>query len=265
MNAADSEPAPRIDECRRRQSAGLPVTEHAADVLAYLNAPAFSPAPIIETDGNAVILDLSQGSTDLGQPLRGIDVETFGALVDNKMAGAGSGFAFGRYGEDRELYNNELFREPGCDESRSIHMGIDLFCAVGTRVHAPLDAEIVVVANNTADLDYGPMLILRHRSDSGAPFFTLYGHLDLSSLSSLSEGANVTAGKQIAALGSPPENGNWPPHLHFQIILDLLGFGTKFPGVALPSQRTLWLGLSPSPARFFPECEAASLNCSAPE
>ena len=36
------------------------------------------------------------------------------------------------------------------------------------------------------------------------------------------EGDQVEKGQQIATIGPPPENGNWPPHLHFQIMLDLL-------------------------------------------
>jgi 4-aminobutyrate aminotransferase-like enzyme len=43
------------------------------------------------------------------------------------------------------------------------------------------------------------------------------------------------------------ENGGWPPHLHFQIILDLLDYGRDFPGVAKASQRSLWKALSPDP------------------
>ena len=44
-------------------------------------------------------------------------------------------------------------------------------------------------------------------------------------------------------MGDFPINGNWPPHLHFQIILDLLDKKGDFPGVAAPSERDLWLGL----------------------
>src|SRR5258708_1956966 len=43
------------------------------------------------------------------------------------------------------------------------------------------------------------------------------------------------------------ENGGWPPHLHFQVITDLLDRGTDFPGVALAAERGIWAELSPSP------------------
>jgi 4-aminobutyrate aminotransferase-like enzyme len=42
-------------------------------------------------------------------------------------------------------------------------------------------------------------------------------------------------------------NGGWTPHVHFQIITDLLDLSCDFPGVARPSQRDVWLGLCPDP------------------
>lgn len=216
--------------------------------------------PVIETDGNAIVLDLSRGSMMLGESLAGIDINRFSEQINTAMESAGTDFAFGRYAEDRELYSNEHFDNDQSGESRSIHMGIDLFCVAGMPVFAPLDATIEVVANNTQELDYGPMLILKH-GESDKRFFTLYGHLSLDSISHLEPGHLVAAGEQIAAVGSPPENGNWPPHLHFQLILDLQNLGRDFPGVAYPSQTDHWLRLSPSPAEFFPECAPDALNC----
>ena len=57
----------------------------------------------------------------------------------------------------------------------------------------------------------------------------------------------VQKGRQIGKIGDYPLNGDWPPHLHFQIILDMLGLGSDFPGVALSSQRAVWLSLCPDP------------------
>lgn len=216
--------------------------------------------PVIETDGDAIVLDLSRGSMMLGEQLAGIDIDRFSELVNGAMVSAGTDFAFGRYAEDRELYSNEHFDDDESGESRSIHMGIDLFCVAGTPVFAPLDATIEVIANNAQELDYGPMLILKHGKDDRC-FFTLYGHLSLEGISHLEAGQHVGAGDRIATVGSPPENGNWPPHLHFQLILDLQNLGKDFPGVAYPSQTDHWLRLSPSPAEFFPECAPDALNC----
>ncbi|MEO6446181.1 MAG: aminotransferase class III-fold pyridoxal phosphate-dependent enzyme, partial [Gemmatimonadaceae bacterium] len=43
-------------------------------------------------------------------------------------------------------------------------------------------------------------------------------------------------------------NGGWPPHLHFQVICDLLGREGDFPGVARARERAVWLSLCPDPA-----------------
>jgi hypothetical protein len=218
-------------------------------------------APVIATDGKAIVLDLSTGSHLRGEAIVNLEVERFGRLIDDTMAESGTGFAFGRYAEPRDLYNNDYFADDD-SEPRTIHMGIDLFCAAGTPVAAPLAGEVELLANNARELDYGPMVVLRHENGPGDDFFTLYGHLGPELLDTLGTGQRVAAGQQIATVGSPPQNGNWPPHLHFQLILDLLDLGVDFPGVACESQQEYWLGLSPSPAAFFPECTAQALEYS---
>ena len=233
---------------------------NAIQVERFLASASCKPASIINTDDNTIVLDLSRGSLALGEPLADIDVDHFSVLVDKAMADAGTRFAYGRYAEDRELYNNDHFDSDAAAESRSIHMGVDVFCTAGTPVFAPLDGTLEIMANNTRELDYGPMLILRHAADDSR-FYTLYGHLSLESITSRTHGEPIRAGEQIATVGSPPTNGNWPPHLHFQLILDLLEYGKDFPGVAYPAEKAYWLKLSPSPERFFPDCDPAELNC----
>jgi murein DD-endopeptidase MepM/ murein hydrolase activator NlpD len=250
------------DALLQRQAQGLPVTEGAMAVMACLGSPQLRPAPIIKTDGRAIVLDLGAGSESLGEPLRNLPVERFGQLVDRAMANAGTAFAFGRWGEPRDLYSNDLFdNEAGASsEKRSVHMGLDLFCVAETPVYAPLDGRIHIKANNAAELDYGPLLVLEHETPSGETFYSLYGHLSSAGVAHVEQGQAVAAGARIATVGAPPENGNWPPHLHFQLILDLLGLGADFPGVAYPSQQSAWLALSPLPAMFFPECDPDLLD-----
>jgi len=215
---------------------------------------------IIKTDGRAIVLDLSSGAELCGEDIAGHGVAELGELINRTMMEAGTAFSFGRYAEPRDLYSNDDFASGDSEESRTIHMGIDLFCVANTPVCSPLDATVEIVANNARELDYGPMVILRHSVESGSDFFTLYGHLSMDTLERVSQGQEISAGEQIATVGAPPTNGNWPPHLHFQLINDLLDLGIDFPGVALKSQQDYWLGLSPSPASFFPECDAASLE-----
>jgi 4-aminobutyrate aminotransferase-like enzyme len=48
-------------------------------------------------------------------------------------------------------------------------------------------------------------------------------------------------------VGDLDVNGGWPPHLHFQLISDLLDRDGEFPGVARADQRAVWKSLSPDP------------------
>lgn len=231
-------------------------------LLAYLEASRVTAKKIIQTDGDAIVLDLSSGSRLQGKAIAGLDVVELGELIDRTMHEANTAFAFGRYGEPRELYNNENFVTSAAGEARTIHLGVDLFCAADTPVYAPLDGTIEIIANNDRDLDYGPLVVMRHAMAGGDDFFTLYGHLSLDTLQRVKRGQTVSAGEQIAAVGVPPTNGNWPPHLHMQLIVDLLDLGADFPGVATRSQQDHWFNLSPSPAVFFPECDASLLEYS---
>ena len=81
-------------------------------------------------------------------------------------------------------------------------------------------------------------------------FYTLYGHLSKDSLSNLKVGQTFTKGQQIGNIGNYPENGNWPPHLHFQIILDMLGLSGDYPGVAYHDEREIWKSICPDPSLF---------------
>src|SRR5262249_13392969 len=134
------------------------------------------------------------------------------------MRDAGVRAGVGRYDEPRLLYTSPAFAgATPADERRTIHIGLDLFAEAGTPGFAPLAGTVHAFADNAAPCDYGPVLVLRHETDGGTPFFTLYGHLSRSSLPPLRLGQRVERGAQIATLGTPAENGEWTPHLHLQI------------------------------------------------
>jgi 4-aminobutyrate aminotransferase-like enzyme len=59
-------------------------------------------------------------------------------------------------------------------------------------------------------------------------------------------GQAVKAGDRLAFIGNHPRNGNWIPHLHFQIISDLME-RDNFPGVCSPRERDLFFSLCPDP------------------
>ncbi|MDJ0840964.1 MAG: aminotransferase class III-fold pyridoxal phosphate-dependent enzyme [Acidobacteriota bacterium] len=170
---------------------------------------------------------------------------TTGEVFD-RMRAAGSELALGRYNENRNLYGTGNFMPADGSEPRTVHIGVDLFLMPGSPVYAPLDAAVHSFADNAERLDYGPTIILEHRLDE-VVFYSLYGHLSPDSLDGLHVGKQVNAGERIASIGAAPRNGGWAPHLHFQLMVDMLDKQGDFPGVAKQSERGVWLDLCPDP------------------
>ncbi len=240
-----------LGEAVFRQAANVDPVPRARRVVEHLRAqPAF--APVLGVDlrtAPPLVLDLSVASPLISGDLTLNDEPHLTERVFSAMRNANANVAVGRYDEPRLLYVAPAFAGgPGAnDEHRTIHIGLDLFAEAGTAVRAPLDGVVHACANNDAPQDYGAVIILRHETNDGAEFFTLYGHLSRASLDRVAVGQSVRAGEEFATLGVPAENGGWTPHLHLQIIVDLLELGTDFPGVARPSQRTVWTALCPDP------------------
>ena len=242
---------PHFARARWRAACGLTPCPAAGAVTAALVANQGGIGPVLDPDPRAaarVTLDLTVGSTEWDALDGDDDAESWHAAITARMASSGARVGIGRYDEARRWYTSDLFRvatDDG-DEWRTIHLGADLFAPAGTPVLAPLDGVVSSVRHNAGRLDYGPTVILRHELD-GVTFFTLYGHLDPEVLSRLREGQRVGKGERIARLGAPADNGGWAPHLHLQVLTDRLGFDGDFPGVARPSEREVWLSLSPDP------------------
>lgn len=242
---------PRLAHYTLRQACGLPPVPQEASISNWLRTQ--TCAPVLEgidlRTAPSVVFDLSVGSLLLGANPHAQETAVLTETLFRQMRDAGAKAGVGRYDEARLLYTTPLFSSGPhpTDERRTIHMGLDLFVEPRTPVCAPLAGVVHGFANHTARLDYGPVIVLRHETGSGVPFFTLYGHLTEDSLDGLAPGQPVAPGQRIGAIGAPPGNGDWPPHLHFQIITDLLDFERDFPGVAFARQREVWRSLSPDP------------------
>jgi 4-aminobutyrate aminotransferase-like enzyme/Ser/Thr protein kinase RdoA (MazF antagonist) len=243
---------PRFAHYTFRAACGLPAAPQSEKVQRWLASNARSAVSILEPDlrtAPSVVFDLSVGSTFLSADPSASETRNLEGAVFRKMKSANASAGIGRYNEARLLYTSPLFgaSENPTEERRTIHLGIDLFAAPGTPIHAPLDGVVHAVAINTAPLDYGPLAILRHVTDDGLEFFTLYGHLARDTFDTLQPEQRVARGEPFANIGDIYENGGWAPHLHFQIIVDLLDHRSDFPGVARASQRNVWTSLSPDP------------------
>jgi 4-aminobutyrate aminotransferase-like enzyme/Ser/Thr protein kinase RdoA (MazF antagonist) len=243
---------PRFAHYTFRDACSLPAVPQSEELERGLASIAGSAASTLGGDLRTmpcIVFDLSAGSKFLGADPRAAETSNLGDMVFQAMKHANATIGIGRYNEPRLLYTSPIFAssENPTDERRTIHLGVDLFAEPGTAICAPLDGTVHAVAINTAPMDYGPVVILRHSTGDGQEFFTLYGHLARDAFDSLQVGQRIARGQAFARIGDVHENGGWTPHLHFQIILDLLELGCDFPGVARASQRSIWTSLSPDP------------------
>ena len=243
---------PRFAEARLREACGLTPVPSSARVQTWLRAHANSFASILENDLRttpSLVLDLSVSSPHLSGNYEENAEPQLTQRLFALMQSAGARVAIGRYDEPRLLYLAPAFATGAhwADERRTIHLGIDLFAEAGTPIFAPLAGTVHVFANNAAPQDYGPVIILQHHTDDGTAFYTLYGHLSVESLRGLFIGKQIAQGERFAAMGAAAVNGGWTPHLHFQIITDLLELACDFPGVCRASEREVWHSFSPDP------------------
>jgi len=247
---------PRFAEYTFRQACGLEAAPQSSALKKWLTENARAAASVLDADlrtAPSVVFDFSVGSRFLSADPAAADPAAISARIFEEMKRAGASAGIGRYNEARAIYTSVLFggSTNPTDERRTIHLGIDLLGRAGSAVRAPLDGVVHALANNEAPLDYGPVVILRHEFPSVngdvRNFFTLYGHLTLETLSRLRVDQKIARREKFAEVGTTQENGGWMPHLHFQIISDLLDYGTDFPGVGRASERGVWTSLSPDP------------------
>jgi 4-aminobutyrate aminotransferase-like enzyme/Ser/Thr protein kinase RdoA (MazF antagonist) len=259
---------PRLAHYTFRHACQLTPCPNSNLVIDWLESNSDKIGRLVEPDLHVeknVVFDLSMGSRELGNLAEMSAVEMFTRKLFDRMKAENCRVGIGRYNEARPIYTSDQYKLAGNNgpEWRTIHIGLDIFMKAGTPILAPLDGVVHSFHNNDMPLDYGPTIILQHRVSNGDTqliFYTLYGHLSTDSLEDLYEGKPITQGSPFCKIGNYPENGGWPPHLHFQIITDLLERIGEFPGVARPSQREVWLSISPDanliagiPRECFPE------------
>ncbi len=191
-----------------------------------------------------IAIDLSETNDELNK----IDISSpqkFSEFINNYLENTGKKVAFGGYSEVRKLYKrSELFDD--LDDSRDVHLGMDFWAPAHTGVLAVLDGKIHSFRDNINFGDYGPTIILEH-SLAGEKFYSLYGHLSRKSLENITEGQLVKQGQKIGELGTAEENGDYAPHLHFQVIGHLHDKIGDFPGVASRRDLDFYLRNCPNP------------------
>jgi 4-aminobutyrate aminotransferase-like enzyme/Ser/Thr protein kinase RdoA (MazF antagonist)/murein DD-endopeptidase MepM/ murein hydrolase activator NlpD len=246
LERLDRTPA-RLLAAFARDAAGLPpVADHDA-IVGWLGSPACAPSSVfgvaLERAPRLVLALAATAAT----PADRDDGPCWG-WIDAARAAAGAQLAIAGYGEDRAVYTGDQFRTAASPERRTRHLGVDLFVAAGTPLHAPLPGRVLSVADNAGPKDYGPTVILEHEAGpGGARFWTLYGHLARETLARVSAGQAIAAGERLGSIGDPSVNGGWAPHLHVQLITDRLDLTGDFPGACQPSLWSVWRRISPDP------------------
>ncbi|MGB3852450.1 MAG: peptidoglycan DD-metalloendopeptidase family protein [Tunicatimonas sp.] len=190
---------------------------------------------------NLVPLDLTASNESLAS-VDLTDTAAFDAWIQQQRQG---NIGIGGYLEDRVVYRRS--NHYAGDDPRSLHLGLDLWTDAGTPVYAPLPGTVHSMADNAGFGNYGPTMIIEHQLD-GLNFYTLYGHLSQDSLARISVGQSVAAGAVVGEIGPYPENGDWPPHLHLQLITDRLDREqSDYAGVVAPAQRSDYATRCPDP------------------
>ena len=197
-------------------------------------------------------IDLSVGSKWIGGRNEIEDLELFQHKIEKLQKKYPDKIITGGYLEPRSIYSSNSYEKIGNygDESRTIHLGLDFWLPPGTKVNSMFDGEIVVAVNDKGHKEYGGLLILKHNIQD-LEFYTLYGHNTVESVLKNKVGSKVKKGDVIAEIGNYPENGNWAPHLHFQIILSMLNYKIDYPGVCYFNQMEIWKDLCPDPNLLF--------------
>jgi murein DD-endopeptidase MepM/ murein hydrolase activator NlpD len=175
------------------------------------------------------------------------DANAFESYINSVLKQSNGTIAYGGYNEARDIYSrsSHFYTESKLDE-RNIHLGLDLWCDVNTPVLAALDGTVHSFKNNTNFGDYGPTIILEHQIN-GVTFYALYGHLSLGSLENIAVGDTLRKGDVVGCLGDASVNGDYAPHLHYQLINDMEGNFGDFRGVTSLNDRERDLKNCPDP------------------
>ena len=185
-------------------------------------------------------IDLSPENEKLSSLANAREFENY---VETILGENNAKVGYGGYLEKRNLYQRSAIFNLA---NRNIHIGLDLWTHAGTEVLAAADGIVHSFKNNKGLGNYGPTVILEHAIEN-CIFYTLYGHLSVGSLANLEVGKRFSKGENIATLGDSSVNGDYAPHLHFQIIKDIQGNFGDYPGVCSATNLEFYKQNCPDP------------------
>lgn len=228
------------------------IDKNKFSILVQKHQPGFaSVVPFNPLTDKLLTLDFSKNNKDLTDEIVN-DTNLFSDYISSKIRKAGCRYGIGGYAEHRTVYSRSRhFDSLNGEEPRRLHLGVDIWGEANTAVIAPLDGIVHSFAFNNNFGDYGATIVLSHSID-GITFHSLYGHLSLNSLNNLQEGQLIKCGEAFAEFGVQFENGQWPPHLHLQLIIDMEGRKGDYPGVCKFSEMDKYILNSLDPALLLP-------------
>jgi murein DD-endopeptidase MepM/ murein hydrolase activator NlpD len=221
------------------------ISQYSSDeLLRWIDSS--TPCAILDySDGTEIgAIDLSVKNKELAA-INPRDTKALVEFIDKKLFQSGKKFLVGGYGEKRSLYERSAAFSSG-GEQRDVHLGLDLWGRPGDPVYCPLPGKVHSFKDNNNFGDYGPTIIVEH-SIWDKKFYSLFGHLSRDSIRGLNEHKHFSRGDRIGTLGTPDENGQWPAHLHYQLIRDMAKYRGDYPGVVEESKAIDALKACPNP------------------
>lgn len=194
------------------------------------------------TNENSSILDLSRKKLKELSIDASSNEELQGYIFNGKIR-------YGGYGEQRDIYSRSTAFTSN-EQVRDIHLGLDIWHISGTPLYSPWDGKLISAYDNDAFGDYGPTLIIQHQIDHEL-IHVLYGHLSRETLGRWKAGDLIEQGALLGHMGDESENGGWPPHVHLQMIKDLEGNTSDYPGVCSEADQPKYRDNCPDPSMYF--------------
>jgi len=250
-----------IEEMLARVLSGAPAHPHVPALRRWFdfNNQRFGPVVAAPLDAaHVAVIDASLDPSRLQHPSDNSG-ENLTAWWNAELKRIAPRIGIGRYAEDRGIYDHP--HSPREANPRKIHHAIDIFLPAGTEILCPYPGVVTDFANDTEHHGFGGILILRHETDDGVPFWTFYGHLAPAGFATLKPGQTVAQGAVIGKLATEAQNGDWPPHLHFQLMTHLMGWAAlDVIGISWAHQWELWREICPDPNIIL----RIGANCAAP-
>ncbi len=171
--------------------------------------------PGLRDPGMAVMLDFAQLAACCAQEgLDPSDPEQRQRFNERLLAESGARYLIGRYGEDHgAVLGGSAFDA----EARTVHMGVDVFCARLEPVFAPAGGRVVLAGREPGPKSFGHYVAVAHAGG----WWSFFGHLERPQIPL---NAEMQMGEPVGNVGSyeprggAPENGGWSRHLHYQVL-----------------------------------------------